>query len=252
MPERRSLNLRPASARRLPKRYEGTESGFLDAGAQHQAGRGGYVELAARGGPDDGTTTTLRPDHHHHHHHPRHHHGESREARVVNGDSKKKKKKKNRKKRVAAADLAVQASSRGALSPIATTTSNLQVAVTREGARQQRRLQHRVHLDEAVTVRGPASPWAFPPHAPFWPFWGCDSDFESDMSTPLLSLSDIDWGSDDDGDGNGNGNGNAHPQVDKVLDFGAPLAYPSRSAMHAMTCTSLFPSASSMTANRVS
>ncbi|KAG6007329.1 hypothetical protein E4U21_006140 [Claviceps maximensis] len=189
MPDRCSLNLRPASARRLPKRYESTES---------------HSEFVRR------RATTLR-----------------REKKRVRPLGRETKRKRNGDGDGAAA----------ALSPVAATNTHL--VLRKEGTRpQRRRVQHR-----AVAACGSA-PWPFsPPLGPF-SISGFESDFLCDMSTPLLSLSDIDWGSDDDDD-NGSDNG-------KVVNPDAPPANPRRSATHGTTSTSMSPSTSTMAANRVS
>ncbi|KAG6064273.1 hypothetical protein E4U32_000388 [Claviceps aff. humidiphila group G2b] len=138
MPNRRgSLNLRPASARRLPKRYESEE----------------------------------------------HHQDDSRQGVLVYASHRSSARKQasalqtTKKRRAAAAAAATNV---GALSALAITTSPLR----KEGAQQHCRVHHH------RVVQGTAS-WSLSA-----PFLGAEADMST--TTPLFSLGDLDWGSDDD------------------------------------------------------
>ncbi|KAG6104306.1 hypothetical protein E4U14_005832 [Claviceps sp. LM454 group G7] len=140
MPNRRgSLNLRPASARRLPKRYESEE----------------------------------------------HHQGDPRQEVLVYASHRSSARKQasalqtTRKRRAAEAAAAKHV---GALSALAITTSPLR----KEGAQQPCRVHHH------RAVRGTAS-WSLSA-----PFLGAEADMSTTTTTPLFSLGDLDWGSDDD------------------------------------------------------
>ncbi|KAG5985899.1 hypothetical protein E4U43_005809, partial [Claviceps pusilla] len=233
------------------KTSQAPSSAFSDA---ETARGGGHLTL------DDGATRTVRPDYRHRHHRHRHR-GDSGEVGAVEADSSgagkqvsgdlEKKKKKKKKRRLG-----------GAPSPFATTSTSTStiVALKREGALPLHRARHRrvtrAHLDKAFGITAQI-PCALSESPPFWPFWGCNSAFESasDMATPLLSLSDIDWGSDDDGGDNygnpiininafTNANINGHSRVDQFVLVGTPpLAYPGPLASSTST---------TMSANRVS
>ncbi|KAG5914662.1 hypothetical protein E4U61_005457 [Claviceps capensis] len=142
MPNRRgSLNLLPASARRLPKRYESEE--------HHQgAVRKGVLVHASCGS------------------------GARKQASAP---------QTNRKRRAAEAAAATNV---GALSAVAITTLSLR----KKGAQQHCRVYHH------RAVRGPAS-WSLSA-----PFLGPEADMSTTTTTttPLFSLGDLDWGSDDD------------------------------------------------------
>ncbi|KAG5995524.1 hypothetical protein E4U52_008197 [Claviceps spartinae] len=138
---RGSLNLRPASARRLPKRYESEE----------------------------------------------HHQGDSRQEVLVYASHRSSARKqasalqKTRKQQAAEAAAAKHV---GALSALAITISPLR----KEGAQQHCRVHHH------RAVRGTAS-WSLSA-----PFLGAEADMSTTTTTttPLFSLGDLDWGSDDD------------------------------------------------------
>ncbi|KAG6121159.1 hypothetical protein E4U13_005362 [Claviceps humidiphila] len=144
MPNRRgSLNLRPASARRLPKRYESEE----------------------------------------------HHQDDSRQEILVYASHRSSARKQasalqtTKKRRAAAA--AAAATNVGALSALSITTSPLR----KEGMQQYCRVHHH------RMVQGTAS-WSLSA-----PFLGAEADMSTTWTTtmtPLFSLGDLDWGSDDD------------------------------------------------------
>ncbi|KAG6078526.1 hypothetical protein E4U16_001595 [Claviceps sp. LM84 group G4] len=178
MPNRRgSLNLRPASARRLPKRYESEE----------------------------------------------HHQGDPRQGVLLHASRRSGARKQasapqtinNRKRR--ATEVAAAATNVEALSPL-----------RKEGAQQHCRVHHH------RAIWGTAS-WSLSA-----PFLEAEADMSTTTTTPLFSLGDLDWGSDDDNDDD--------EDVSVVQE--AALDQAGRSPKHGMSSTATWRSTTAT--NRVS